>query len=72
MGILSKLFLILALVLSHAMCAVVAYEYASLLWCGQYGLCSAPASTAFLLVIPFAVGILLSLGLAWWCRRKTK
>ena len=60
---LSVLFCILALVLSHAMCAAVAYTYCELLWCGQYGGCSAPASIAFLLAIPYCIGIAICIGL---------
>lgn len=61
---LSITFNVLALILSHVMCAVTAYNYASLLWCGKYGGCSAPASTAFLLAIPFGVGIIVCGALA--------
>ena len=42
-----------ALLLSHVMCAVVAWEYCSLLWCGRYGGCSAPAYVALFMAIPF-------------------
>ena len=54
---LSILFATLALLLSHITCAVVAYNYCELLWCGQYGGCSAPASTAFILAIPCGIAI---------------
>ena len=67
---LSRLFWALALVLSHIMCAVVASQYTGLLYCGRYGLSAVPASTAFLLGIPIAIGILISLGLAWAFREK--
>ena len=67
---LSRLFLVLALVLSHTMCAVVASQYTGLLYCGRFGLCSAPASTALLFLIPFLIGILICLGLAWAFREK--
>lgn len=59
------LFLILALMLSHTMCAVTAAEYAKLLYCGRYGLCSAPPTVAFLFAVPFLAGILIFLGLAY-------
>lgn len=61
---LSITFSLLALLLSHVMCAVVAYNYASMLVCGKQGSCSAPASTAFLLAIPFGVGIIVCVALA--------
>ena len=43
-----------ALVLSHAMCACVAWEYCSLLWAGRYAGASAPAYLALFLAVPFA------------------
>lgn len=67
---LSLLFLILALLLSHAMCAVTAAEYASLFYCGKYGLCSAPPTAAFLFAVPFLAGILIFLGLAHVFRKR--
>ena len=67
---LSTIFTALALILSHIMCIVVAYNYASLLWCGKHGLCSAPASVAFLYAIPFGVGILICAILAVVFKRK--
>ena len=51
---LSAVFAVLAVLLFGLMCAVVAYNYAALLNCET---CSAPASTAFLLAIPFAAGV---------------
>lgn len=67
---LSQLFLALALLLSHTMCAVVAADYTELVYCGRYGFCSAPPSTAFLFVVPFLLGILVCLGLAYAFRRR--
>ena len=46
---LTCLFAVLAALLSHVMCAAVAYSYCALQWGGQYAGCSAPAGTAFLL-----------------------
>lgn len=69
---LSILFSILALILSHVMCVVVAYNYASLLWCGKYGGCSAPAYVAFFLAIPFVIGIVVCVALAVVFKRKAK
>lgn len=54
---LSLIFACLSLLLSHVTCAVVAYNYCNLFWCGQYGGCSAPASTAFILAIPYGIAI---------------
>ena len=69
---LSIFFYILTLLLSHTTCVVVAYNYASLLWCGKYGGCSAPASTAFLLTIPLGIGIMICTVLAIIFKRRAK
>lgn len=69
---LATLFFILALVLSHAMVAVVAYNYANLLWGGKYGGYSAPASTAFFLAVPFGIGIIVCITLAIVFGHKAK
>lgn len=54
---LSVFFAILAVLLSDVMCATVAYNYCSLLWGGRYAGFSAPASTAFVLAVPYVLGI---------------
>lgn len=69
---LSYCFGILALLLSHVMCAVVAYNYCELLWCGQYGGCSAPAYVAFYLAIPYGIGIAACTALAIVFYKKSK
>ena len=56
---LSYLFEALAIVLSNVMCAVVAYNYCKMQWGIRYEAYSTPASVAFLLVIPYAVGIVI-------------
>ena len=61
---LSIIFSTLAVLLSDIMCAVVAYNYCDLLWGGQYVGYSAPASTAFVYVIPYGIGIIVSVVLA--------
>lgn len=68
--ILSYLWIALAILLSDIMCAVVAYQYCELQWGGRYEAWSAPARVAFLLIIPFAVGIVGCLVLAWVFYRK--
>ena len=45
---LSICFTVLAILLSHIMCAVVAWNYCDMLWGIKYAWYSAPASTAFL------------------------
>ena len=67
---LSHLFTAAALLMSHAMCIVVAYNYRDML-CGIAHSCySAPAWVAFLHIIPFGVGILLCAAFAVYFRRK--
>lgn len=66
----SKCFLLLALLLSHAMVAVVAWSYRSMICCIQHAMCSAPAWVAFLYAIPFGIGIVLCLSLALFYRKK--
>lgn len=52
----SLVFAALGVLLFGTMCAVVAYNYAALEHCAG---CSAPASVALLLAIPFALGIII-------------
>ena len=65
-----NLFAALAILLSNVMCAAVAYNYCTLQWCGQYAGCSAPADTAFLLCIPYGVGIIICVVLAGFFNKK--
>ena len=62
----------LAALLSHSMCAAVAYEYCALEWGGRYAAWSAPAWCAFLLAVPFGLGIAACGLLAWLFHRKAK
>lgn len=72
MKLLRKLFIALALVLSHAMCAVVAWIYRDIV-CGiEHKGFSAPADVAFLYAIPFAVGILVCGAAASLFHQKSK
>lgn len=64
---LSVLFAVLAVALFGLMCAVVAYNYAALLYCDT---CSAPASAAFLLAVPFSVGIAVCAAVTAALRRR--
>lgn len=67
---LSNIFFTVALLLSHAMCVVVAYNYRDML-CGIRHSCySAPAEVAFLHVIPFGIGIILCLTTGLFLQRK--
>ena len=68
---LSILFTILALLLSHLMCAVVAFNYCDMLWGIRYSCYSAPAWTAFLLVLPYSIGIVICTILAFLFHKKS-
>ncbi len=60
-----------ALVLSHAMCACVAWEYCSLLWAGRYAGASAPAYTALFLAVPFIIAIAACLTAASFIKKRS-
>ncbi len=60
----------LAVLLSNAMCAVVAYNYCSMQWGIRYACYSAPASVAFLLGVPYVIGIAICVMLSCFFRRK--
>lgn len=62
---------VLAALLSDIMCAVVAWDYCSMLWGIKYAGYSAPASTAFLLAIPFVIGIAICIALALFLKKKS-
>ena len=62
---------VLAALLSDIMCAVVAWNYCSMLWGIKYAGYSAPASTAFLLAIPFVIGIAICIALALFLKKKS-
>lgn len=67
---LSWVFIAAAVLLSDAMCAAVAFQYCDMLWRIQCQGFSAPASTSFLLAIPFAAGIVVCALLAWYFHNK--
>ena len=69
---LSIIFGLLAVLLSDIMCAVVAYNFRDML-CGiEHAGYSAPSSTAFLLVIPYAIGIAICIVLAIVFKKKAR
>lgn len=70
MKTMSTVFGMLAILLSDIMFAVVAFNYRDML-CGiEHAGYSAPASSAFLYAIPFAVGIVVCAILAIKFRKK--
>lgn len=71
MKALSCTFAALAILLSDVMCATVAFNYCDILWGIRYASYSAPASTAFLLVIPYAASIAVCAALAVVFWRKS-
>ena len=69
---LRNIFTVLALVLSHWTCIVVAFNYAGML-CGiEHKGFSAPADTAFYLAIPYYVGIAICVVLALVFNKKSR
>jgi hypothetical protein len=69
--ILAIVFFVLAILVSNIMCANVAFEYSNMLWGIKYAGYSAPANTAFLLAIPYIVGILICIILSYFLWRKS-
>lgn len=68
----SNLLILAALLLSHAMCIVVAWNYRDML-CGiAHSGYSAPAWVAFLHIIPFGAAIIPCLIIAFFLRGKAK
>ena len=70
MKTLSTVFWVLAVLLSDVMCAVVAYNYCDILWGSEYAGYSAPASTAFVLAIPFVIAIAICVVVALFLNKK--
>ena len=62
---LSYVFAALAILLSDIMCAAVACNYCNMQWGIQYKGYSAPANVAFVLAIPYVIGIAVCIVLAW-------
>ena len=63
---------LLAVALSNIMFGVVAYYYCEMQWGIKYMGYSAPVGTAFLLAIPFIIGIAALLMLSRHFRKKIK
>lgn len=70
--IISWVFSAAAILLSNVMCALVAYSYCDMIYGIKYKCYSAPASTAFLLAIPFLFGIIICSMLALIFYKKAK
>ena len=72
MKILSKVFGVLAILLSDVMCAVVAYNYCDMLWGIKHAGYSAPAWIAFLSAIPFAIAIVVCIFVSLFLKKKIR
>lgn len=68
----SNIFIVLAVILSDVMCAVVAYNYCTMQWGIKYAGYSAPASVAFLYVIPYGIGIMACVIITMVLKKKGK
>lgn len=69
--ILAVVFIVVSIILSNVMCANVAFEYCNML-CGiKYAGYSAPANIAFLIAIPYAIGILVCIIFSYVFWRKS-
>lgn len=64
------LFWTIAVILSDIMCFFVAYNYRGMLCAEEHQGFSAPAETAFLLAVPFVIGIIVCVILGVKFRRK--
>ena len=72
MGIISTIFWVISALLTNVMFASVAYNYSSMI-CGiEYKGFSAPASVAYLLGIPYLIGIIVCVVLAIIFQKKSK
>ena len=72
MKIISAIFWVISALLTNAMFANVAYNYSSMV-CGiEYKGFSAPASAAFLVGIPYLIGIIICAVLAIVFQKKSK
>ena len=70
--ILFIVFYIVTILLLCAMCAHVAYSYRGMICAINHTGTSFPASVAFLLAIPYGIGIAISALFSWLFYRKTK
>lgn len=66
------MFILIAVILSNIMSANVAFEYCNMLWGIKYAGYSAPANVAFLIAIPYAIGIMICIAISYILRKKTK
>ena len=70
--VLRNVFIVLALLLSHLTCIAVAFQYAGMLCGVEHKGFSAPASTAFVLAIPYYIGTASCVALALVFHKKAR
>lgn len=70
--VLRNVFAVFSLVLSHAMCTVIAYSYASMICAIQHKGASAPADIVFFFAIPYIAGIIICVVLALVFNKKAR
>lgn len=72
MKLLYRLCLLIAVILSHIMCVVVAYNYCDMEWKIKVGGNSAPANLAYLYAVPFVIGITSCIIGAFYFKKKAR
>ena len=71
--ILSVIFAVLSVILLITMCIIVTYNYTAMLYGIKYLGFSAPANSAFLMIIPYGLAIIVRLVLSsFFSRRDVK
>lgn len=70
MKLLYRFCLLIAIILSHIMCALVAYNYCNMEWEIKVGGTSVPVEMAYLYAIPFVIGIVLCLIGAFYFKKN--
>ena len=68
--ILSIIFAISTIIILCVMCSVIAFKYSAMLYEIKYNGASAPASTAFIYLIPFLIFAITTASLSWILYKK--
>jgi hypothetical protein len=69
--VMSIVFWVFSVLLSNVMCATVAYNYCHMVYSIKYEGFSAPANVAFVLAVPYLIGIIICAGLAISFQKKS-
>ncbi len=70
--VVSIIFWVFSVLLSNVMCATVAYNYCHMVYSIKYEGFSAPANVAFVIAIPYLIGIIICAGLAITFQKKSR